>query len=107
MREYLYNQIEALNMLLYRSEYVGGAGDPAAALSRQRRLARLLLLGMGHLVTWLLALIVIGGALWLYERRYSDILGGVAVLSLILLLMYVRRRTEVRKGLEARIQGRP
>jgi len=107
MREYLYNQIEALNLLLYRSEYVGGAGDPAAALSRQRRLARLLLLGMGHLVTWLLALIVIGGALWLYERRYSDILGGVAVLLLILLLMYVRRRTEVRKGLEARIQGRP
>ncbi len=107
MREYLYHQIEALNMLLYRSEYAGGAGDPTSVLSPQRRLVRLLLLGIGHFLTWLVAVIVIGGALWLYERRYLDVLGGVAVLSLVLLLMYVRRRAEVRKGLAGRFQGRP
>lgn len=108
MRRYLYNQIEALNLLLYRSEYAGGAGDPIAILSPQRRLVRLLLIGMSHLLTWLLAAIVLGGgALWLYERRYFDLIAASAVLFLILLLVYIRRRAAIREGLEQRIQGRP
>lgn len=108
MRRYLYNQIEALNLLLYRSEYAGGAGDPIAILSPQRRLLRLLLIGMSHLLSWLLAAIVVGGgALWLYERRYFDLLAASAVLFLILLLVYIRRRAAIREGLEQRIQGRP
>ena len=57
---------------------------------------------------FLLAGIVIGGvALWLYERRYFDLLAASAVLLLILLLMYIRRRAGIREGLEQRIQGRP
>jgi len=107
MRLYLYNQIEALNLLLYRSEYAGGAGDPIAILSPQRRWLRLLLIGLGHVVTWLLAVIIIGGVLWLYGRRYFDILGFGAVLVLLLLLMYVRRRASIREGLQQRIQGMP
>jgi hypothetical protein len=108
MRRYLYNQIEALNLLLYRSEYAGGAGDPTGILSPRRRLFRLLLMGMSHLLTWLVAAIVVGGgALWLYERRYFDLLGASVVLFLILLLAYIRRRAAIRKGLEQRILGRP
>lgn len=107
MRLYLYNQIEAINMLLYRSEYLGGSGDPSASLSPQRRWLRLLLIGMGHLVTWLLVALLIGGLLWLYQRRHVDIMGAVALVLLVLLLMYVRRRADVRTGLEQRILGRP
>lgn len=104
LRSYLYNQIEALNLLLYSSEYAGGAGDPVAVLSPQRRLMRLILIGMGHLLTWLFAAAVIGGGfLWLYERR--DLLLGSIALLLIAMLIYVRRRTAIRVALEKRLLG--
>lgn len=107
MRLYLYNQIEALNMLLYRSEYLGGAGDPNAALSPQRRWLRLLLIAMGHFITWFLAVVTIAALVWLYQRGPIEIIGLIAVVFLVLLFLYVRRRGEVRKGLEQRIKGKP
>lgn len=108
MREYLYNQIETLNLLLYRSEYAGGAGDPAAILSPQRRLLRVLLIGVSHIATWLfLAILIGGGVLWAFERRYFDLLGACAIPVLVLLLVYTRRRRTIREGLERRILDRP
>lgn len=104
MRTHLYDQIEALNLLLYRLEGTGGVGDPRAILSPHRRVLRLVLVGVNNLLFWLIAVLGVAGALWLYEHRYFDLLGGVGVALLVLLWIDIRRRATVVKGLRERLQ---
>jgi hypothetical protein len=105
LRTYLYNQIEALNFILYRSEDAGGVGDPIATLSPYKRLLRLLLIGVTQLLFWLLAALGVGGTLWLYQHRYFDLLRVGVVLLLVVLLVDIRQRATVRKELEQRIKA--
>jgi hypothetical protein len=104
VRAYLYDQIEVLNLVLYRADATGGIGDPIRILSPYRRLLRLLLLSLGHLLAWLLIALMIGGVLWLYQNRYFGLLGSTAVLLLLLVWVDTRRRAAIQRGIATRIK---
>ena len=103
MRAYLYDQIEVLNLILYRSEATGGVGDPSTVLSPYRRLFRITLLALSHLMVWLLIALGIGGVLWLYRHGHFDVLGTAAILLLFLALVDTRRRADIQRGIAKRI----
>jgi hypothetical protein len=103
MRGYLYDQIEVLNFVLYRSEQTGGVGDPITILSPYRRLLRLLLMALSHVMVWLLIVLTVGGVLWLYQNRYFALLGSSAVLLLLIIGVDTGRRARIQRGIAERI----
>lgn len=106
VRAHLYDQIEVLNFILYRSQDIGRVGDTNALLNPYKRLLRLLLIGLGHLLVWLLVAAIIWASLWLYQQRHVFALGVGVVALLLIVWVDLRKRAEIQRGIAARIKGK-
>jgi hypothetical protein len=105
-RNFVYNQIEVMNYLLYRRHGLDDVSAKTNVLHRYQQLGRLLVLGVVHLTIWLFIVGLIFGVYTLYTHRHFLLLALIALVIVILLALFSIVDLRTRKSIEKEIRRR-
>lgn len=104
-REYIYNQIELINYLLYRKSGMDDVSISTNVLHPYSHLLRMFSLGVIHLAIWVSIAGLIMGIYYLYMGGYYWIVIAFAFVLAIVLVVDVRKRREVNLEFKKRLKS--
>jgi len=102
-RKYIYNQIELLNYLLYRSSEFDDVSVKTNLIYPYKYLLRMITISIAHILIWILIITVIYLLYWSFNYGHYWALGFVALILIYLMHIDIKQRKYINEEINKRL----